>query len=160
MLKFSKKVEYALISLLHMAEQHSDQLTTSRELAAHFNIPPELIGKVLQSLAKHDCIRSVQGVRGGYQLAKNPDQINLANVIQAVEGPIRVVNCISGTEQCGCDQMDFCNIRNPMERLQFKLIEAFNRISLKDIQANNFTIDILPGSYQKNVNVSLNITNN
>ncbi len=160
MLKLSKKVEYALISLLHMAKQQTDQLTTSRELAVHFNIPSELIGKVLQSLAKNDCIRSVQGMRGGYQLAKPPEQINLANIIQAVEGPIRVVNCISSAEQCGCDQLDFCNIRNPMELLQLKLIEAFNAISLKDIQNNSFTIDILPGSYKKNVNVSLNITNN
>ncbi|MCB0259910.1 MAG: Rrf2 family transcriptional regulator, partial [Calditrichaeota bacterium] len=65
MLKFSKKVEYALISMLYMAKREDGELTTSRELSQHFNIPQELAGKVLQSLARTGCIASVQGVKGG-----------------------------------------------------------------------------------------------
>ncbi|MCB0262437.1 MAG: Rrf2 family transcriptional regulator [Calditrichaeota bacterium] len=139
MLKFSKKVEYALISLLYMANRESNDLITSRELAQHFNFPQELIGKVLQSLARCSYVRSVQGVRGGYELSSNPENIRLTQVIHAVDGPIRVVNCLNNLGDCQCDQLDYCNIRNPMEKLQVKLLEALHEITLKDLQDNTIS---------------------
>ncbi len=143
MLKFSKKVEYALISMLYMAERSQGELTTSREISESFNIPQELIGKVLQALAKHGCITSVQGVKGGYQLTRLPGEILLTEILNAVHGPVRVVNCVDDPEECGCDQFDFCNMRNPMETLQFKLIEFFNSISLRDLHNNSIDIQEL-----------------
>lgn len=143
-----------------MATLESDQLTTSRELAESFNIPPELIGKVLQQLAKSDFIRSVQGVRGGYQLAKSPDKINLTHIIQVVDGPIRVVKCVDSARSCTCDQLDFCNIRNPMETLQLLLVDALSKITLKDLQEINFTINFSPRGLSDKSNVTVNFTNN
>lgn len=136
MLKFSKKVEYAIISMLYMAEQERGQLSTTRELAETFNIPQELVGKVLQSLAKKGCINSVQGVKGGYQLAREPEYIHLGEIIMAVDGPVKVVNCVDEVDSCSCEQLDFCNMRNPMETIQSKLITFFNSVSLKDLQSN------------------------
>lgn len=160
MLKFSKKVEYALISMLYMAKRESGELTTSRELSEHFNIPQELAGKVLQSLARTGCIASVQGVKGGYQLASAPELINLTAVITAVDGPIKVVNCVEEPGQCGCDQLRYCNMRNPMETIQSKLIEFFNAITLKDLQTN-LTAFNLSEAVQKNAaNVTLNFKTN
>jgi Rrf2 family protein len=153
MLKFSKKVEYALISMLYMAEQNEGQLTTSRELAATFNIPQELAGKVLQSLAKSGCISSVQGVKGGYLLAKEPDMINLADIIVAVDGPVKVVNCVDEPDSCSCEQLSFCNMRNPMETIQDKLMNFFTSITLKDLQTNYIPYDIANPSAKVNSNV-------
>lgn len=156
MLKFSKKVEYAIISMLYMAEQERGQLSTARALAETFNIPQELVGKVLQSLARKGCINSVQGVKGGYQLAKEPEHINLAEIIIAVDGPVRVVNCVDEVEICSCNQLDFCNMRNPMETIQLKLVTFFNSVSLKDIQSNYIPHEIAAISGQgKDHNVVL-----
>ena len=156
MLKFSKKVEYALISMLYMAERIEGELTTSRELSQTFNIPQELVGKVLQSLAKSGCIISVQGVKGGYQLAQIPEMISLTQVIRAVEGPIRVVNCVNEPESCTCDQLNYCNMRNPMETIQYKLTQFLNSITLKDLQKNS--IPIAPHKKQRpSVNVIANL---
>jgi Rrf2 family protein len=139
MLKFSKKLEYALISLLYMAEQEEDDLVSSRELAQMFNFPQELIGKVLQSLARYNFVRSVQGVRGGYQITTSPEDIPLIRIIEAVEGPVRVVSCLSGEGDCQCEQLECCNIKNPMETLQEKLLEALSHITLKDLQENTIS---------------------
>lgn len=136
MLKLSKKVEYALISMIYMAERRPGELTTSRELAQHFNIPQEIIGKVLQSLSRSGLITSVQGVKGGYHLAHLPEEIKLGGVIKAVDGPIRVVSCVDNSEGCDCDQMHYCNIRNPMEIIQIQLMRFFDTITLKDLQDN------------------------
>jgi Rrf2 family protein len=134
--------------MLYMAEQEKEQLSTTRELAETFNIPQELVGKVLQSLAKNGCINSVQGVKGGYQLAKEPDQINLGEIILAVDGPVKVVNCVDEIDSCSCEQLDFCNMRNPMETIQSKLITFFNSVSLRDLQSNYIPHDIASVSGQ------------
>lgn len=140
MFKISKKVEYALISMLYMAERHDGQLTTAKELSQIFNIPQEIVGKVLQSLARSGLINSEQGVKGGYQLGRPPESIALSGVIRAVVGPIRVVGCIDDPESCSCDQLDYCNMRNPMETIQMKLTHFFNSISLRDLQINRIEI--------------------
>ena len=152
MLRFSRKVEYAIISMLYMAEQEQGQLITTRELAEKFNIPQELVGKVLQSLARNDCVSSVQGVKGGYQLAREPESIKLAAIIAAVDGPVKVVNCVDEPESCTCEQLDICNMRNPMETIQLKLMNFFSSISLKDLQTNYIPYDLsgaarTPGSH-------------
>lgn len=148
MFKISKKVEYALISLLYMADREEGELTTSRELSEIFNIPQEIGGKVLQSLTRGGFINSVQGVKGGYQLAIPAERIVVTDVISAVEGPLRVVGCAIDAENCTCDQLNYCNIRNPMETIQLKLIQFFNTISIKDLQQNTITMsnEALSGS--------------
>lgn len=144
MLRFSKKVEYALISLMHMGQQSNGDLTTSRELARAFNIPQEVIGKVLQSLAKKGYITSVQGVKGGYQLSDALTGISLSGVIEAVDGPVRVVGCLDGGRECGCDQADYCNIRHSMETIQSRLHEFLGAISLADLRDRRFPMWQIP----------------
>ncbi|HQV34524.1 MAG TPA: Rrf2 family transcriptional regulator [Calditrichia bacterium] len=134
MMKFSKKLEYALIALVYMSQRGEEQLTTSREFAGQFNIPQEVAGKVMQSLARKNFIRSVQGVKGGYQLATNAGEINLAELINAVDGPFTVVGCMSQEEEsCGCDQHDYCNIRSSMSLIHNRIMAFFRSITLKDI---------------------------
>ena len=95
MIRISKKVEYALIALLHIAKKSSGELTTARELSDKFSISLELMGKILQSLVKNGMIVSVQGVKGGYYLARPTEGISLSSVITAVDGPIALTDCIA-----------------------------------------------------------------
>ena len=136
MLKFSKKTEYAIISMLYMTARHGGELTTARELSETFNIPQEIIGKVLQSLTRANLVNSVQGVKGGYQMTATAEQLRLTQIIEAVNGPIKVVKCVDDAVGCTCEQLDFCNMRNPMEILQSRLVEFFDGISLQDLRNN------------------------
>ena len=132
MMKFSKKVEYALIALLHIAKKSSGELTTARELSDKFTISLELMGKILQSLVKSGLIVSVQGVKGGYYLARSMNQINLSAVITAIDGPIALIDCIANGNPASCSRFDNCLIRNSMENIQAKLMDLLDQISLKD----------------------------
>ncbi|RMF58001.1 MAG: Rrf2 family transcriptional regulator [Calditrichaeota bacterium] len=149
MFKMSKKVEYALISLLYMAERKEGELTTARELSENFNIPQEIGGKVLQSLTRNGFISSVQGVKGGYQLAMDAAKINVTDVIAAVDGPLQVVGCAVEADKCNCEQLSYCNIRSPMEIIQLKLIEFFNTISIKDLQKNTIPSAFFHGNIEQ-----------
>ena len=122
------------MGLLHMSHKEWHQLTTARELALSYNIPPELMGKVLQKLARHNLIQSLQGVNGGYRLIRSIDQVKVSEVMAAVEGPLKIVNCLQLRERPACHQHFQCTIKNPMGVIQNKLENLFNELTLQDIE--------------------------
>ncbi len=134
MLRLSKKVEYALIALLHISCLKQDEVVTTRELSENYHIPQELLGKVLQRLAKAGFIRSIQGVKGGYHLEKPLDKVSMDQIILAVDGSLKIVNCAEHVKQCNCQQKDFCIIKDPMDIIQQKLETFFRTITLKDLK--------------------------
>lgn len=133
MIKLSKKVEYALISLVDLATRDRDDLVTTRDLSNQYQIPHEILGKVLQQLTKQGILSSVQGVKGGYTLAVEVNEINISKIIETVDGPISLIKC-THDEPCDCDQIHHCNIKTPMEIIQDELVNYFSRISLQDIK--------------------------
>lgn len=135
MMKFSKKVEYALIALLHMAKKSADELTTARELSDRYEISLELMGKILQSLVKSGMVISVQGVKGGYYLAQPMDRISVAMVITGIDGPIAIADCLDGEAATACERERNCLIRRSLERIQTRLVSVFDEMSLKDFES-------------------------
>lgn len=135
MLKLSKRIEYGLIAMLYIAHKSPTSLTTARELAEKFRLPAEMLGKVLQALARGGFITSVQGVKGGYKLAKPLEEIKLTAIVTALEGQMFLVNCLKNeTKACKCERGSLCNIRIGMRTIQTKLNSFLNTISLKDLQ--------------------------
>ena len=88
MFRLSKKSDYGLIALKHLA-QHAEESVSAREIAAQYHIPAELLAKVLQRLARKGLLVSQQGTNGGYVLAKDPATISIVDVVEALEGPIQ-----------------------------------------------------------------------
>jgi Rrf2 family protein len=128
MLTLSKKVEYGLISLLHMDTLRPGELATAKEMSEIYNIPPDLLGKVLQALVKAEQVQSEHGVKGGYRLRGSIDAITLGDVIAAVEGPVFLARC-QHDPSC-CDQFKSCNIKAPVFRIQDQLMAFIHGISL------------------------------
>jgi len=126
MLKLNKKVEYALMALLYMDRQKD--LVAAREVSEACRAPADLLGKVLQALAKGGLIHSVQGAHGGYRLARPAREITLGEVIEAVEGPVHLVSCQKHPEDCG--QFETCRIRRPVAQVQQQLQDYMHGLSL------------------------------
>ena len=137
MIKLSKKVEYGLISLLHIASLEKDKLITSREIAHRYHIPSKILGKVLQALAKSELIESIQGVKGGYRLNRELDTIVFGEVIEALEGPIHLTPCTC--EDYICFQEPVCNIKEPVFHLQDQLMKFIYGLSLDSLQNKHHT---------------------
>ena len=91
------------------------------------------MGKVLQSLAKNGIIISHQGAKGGYKLHIPLEKLNINSIINAVDGPIHLVDCKNEID-CECSQIDYCNIKTPMELLHIELNRFFDNITLKDFK--------------------------
>lgn len=133
MLKLSKKTEYAIIAIIEISDMADDELATARGISEKHGIPPELLGKVLQSLARNEVIESQQGIKGGYKLKMPLKQINIYRVISAAEGPINLVECISD-DSCDCNLWGNCTIQGPMEFIQIEFRNFFNSITLQDFK--------------------------
>ncbi len=134
MLRLSKKADYALLALRHMAANRDRAAVSARELAEAYDIPSELLAKVLQKLVRARLLASHQGIRGGYALSRPAATISVADVIQAVDGPLTVTAC-SDTDH-SCDQYSKCSIRDPLWRVKDRIIAALSATSVADLAAD------------------------
>ena len=133
MLQLSKKVEYGLIALRHMAMKPTGQVFAAKELASEYGIPYDLLAKVLQKLAKSGIVRSHQGVRGGYALAKKPHELAVSFVIRIIEEERPMVaECYSDGPD-SCYLFDNCTIRRPLGKLQRNLNVLFDKMTVQEI---------------------------
>jgi len=133
MLRLSKKADYALMAMKHIAVKSDAATISAREIAEEYDIPIELMAKVLQRLARQGLLTSTQGTRGGYRLAQPMAAISVADIIEAIDGPLTVTAC--STDDDGCGQYAKCNVRDPLWRIKDRIVEALARCSLAEIAA-------------------------
>ena len=131
MLKLSKKTDYALMAMTHLAGHGDKSSVSAREIAGRYGIPVELLAKVLQRLVQQGLLASHQGIRGGYQLARPSASISVAQVIEAIDGPLTLTAC-SETDG-GCEQYEHCNVRHPLWRIKDRLRSALDACSIAEI---------------------------
>ena len=135
MILLSKRAEYGLMALLHLAGAAvRGKPVSSASIAARHRIPAALLGKVMQELARGGLVESAAGVAGGYRLRQAPARVTLGSVIAAVDGPIRLAGCADG---CACDQRKTCNVRAPLARVSGAVTAPFEQITLADLGARN-----------------------
>jgi len=129
MLRLSKKADYALMAMKHLAQKSPGAHSTSaREIAEQYDIPIELLAKVLQRLVRTHLLVSTQGTRGGYMLSRPSSTISVADVIQAIDGPFTVTAC--STENHSCDQYTKCSIRDPLWQIRERIVGTLGTVSL------------------------------
>jgi len=133
-LRLSKKSDYALIALTYMAAPGQKPAVSAREMAERHDIPVELLAKVLQRLVRTGLLVSTQGTRGGYTLSRPPKSISVADVIQAIEGPLTVTACSTGNNEC--DQYSKCNIRDPLWQIRQRIVAALDTVTLSEMAAD------------------------
>jgi FeS assembly SUF system regulator len=145
MLRLSKKADYALIAMKHLAQcaagrqpgglkEHGASIS-AREIAEQYDIPIELMAKVLQRLVRTGLLMSTQGTRGGYTLGRASRSITVADVIQAIDGPLTVTAC--STEKNDCEQYSKCNIRDPLWLIKERIVSALGTVTLAEMATDN-----------------------
>ncbi len=133
MLQLSKKVEYGLIALRHMAMKPPGYVVTTKELSNEYDLPYELLAKILQKLARAGVVRSLQGVKGVYTLAIRAEELKVSVVIRMIEdSKPMVAECYTdGPESCYLFYN--CTIRRPLGKLQRNLNVLFDRMTVQEI---------------------------
>ena len=136
MLRLSKKADYALMAMKHLAQQDgmapAPAASSAREIAAQYDIPHELMAKVLQRLTRRGLLDSTQGTHGGYTLGRPAGAISVADVIEAIDGPFTVTAC-STDDDGGCDQFAKCSIRDPLWQIRERIAQALGTVTMAEM---------------------------
>ncbi len=123
-----------MASIQYGEDLNEVRVVNSKEIAEEHNIPAELLAKVLQTLAKTNIIESHHnGPKGGYVLGREPKMITVAQVLEALEGPLGITDCYHDKEQAPCEQLERCNIRTPILRIQESIYQLLNSMSIDDM---------------------------
>jgi Rrf2 family protein len=134
MLRFTKRADYGLMAINYIASHQDSGSVSVKRIAEEFQIPAELLAKILQRLAKKRLILSQNGPKGGYVLAEPASEITVGRVVRALEGPINVVNCLE-THQC--PQISRCNLRRPVLKIQAGISHLLDTMTLADLVADD-----------------------
>lgn len=132
MLRISKLTDYAIIVLGHMAK-NAEQTYAAADLAEAAGVAMPTASKVLKALTRAGILTSTRGVRGGYQLARAPENTSVASIIYALEGPIALTEC--GLEHEVCQQASSCQIRGNWTVINRAIRAALESVTLSDMAA-------------------------
>jgi Rrf2 family protein len=130
---FTKKTDYALLALCFLATEGEERLVGPREIAQRYEIPAELLAKVMQTLAKRRLVLSVPGPTGGYRLGRDAATISIAEVVEATDGPLAISQCWEESGLDGCQQARNCHLRGPLARIQEQMAQILCQMSVADL---------------------------
>ncbi|PKM10718.1 MAG: SUF system Fe-S cluster assembly regulator [Gammaproteobacteria bacterium HGW-Gammaproteobacteria-3] len=130
MLRLGKLTDYATVILSYMAKDLAN-VHAAHEIAEVTGITQTTVSKILKLLVKANVLNSTRGAKGGYVLAKAPQQVTVASIIYALEGPIALTEC--SISQQGCEQASGCGIRANWGLINQKIHAALESITLADM---------------------------
>ncbi len=119
------------MALKYLAEHPQCAALSAKDIAEAYHIPPQLLAKILQRLAKVGLVRSTAGMNGGYALERDAASITVFEVILAVDGPLFLTACSSGPRVC--DLNDSCTIKEPMARVNESITDLLKGIRIGDL---------------------------
>ena len=123
--------DYAVVLATHLAAAEGAQ--PARDLALQTQIPEPTASKVLKKLARAGVVISQRGAKGGYALARRPQQIGIHEVIEAIEGPIAVTECSDESTDSFCEYETSCGVRANWQRINLAVHRALSEMSLADM---------------------------
>ena len=131
MLKLSKKSDYGLIAMRHLASKETRGACNTKEIAKAYGMPAELLAKVLQRLVKNGLLVSQHGVEGGYKLARHPSSVTAFDVIRAIDGPVLITSCVTARGQCL--QASTCTVREPLNKVNEVIAKALSSVTMASL---------------------------
>jgi FeS assembly SUF system regulator len=153
MFRLSKITDYGIVILAHLAQNAAQDAAqaghdgrrdavapasqTAREVAAAVELPQPVVGKILKSLARHGVLESHRGAKGGYSLVRRPEELTVADMISALDGPLALTQCAAGPEVCELEH--HCAIRNPWQVINQVVVNALSTVTLADLTNPAFT---------------------
>jgi Rrf2 family protein len=132
MLKLTKKADYGLMAMKHLAEHAEEGSCSAKDISESYGIPQEALAKILQRLARAGLLTARHGINGGYVLAREAGKISAFEVIQAIDGPLFITSCI--TVRGECDQSERCTIREPLRKVNQSIEEVLRRIAISQMR--------------------------
>lgn len=132
LLTLNRKTDYALVALAGLATDLTTPVS-ARALSHRLRLPLPVLRNILKQLTRYGLLRSSQGTSGGYRLTRRPEEVALTEVIEAIEGPLRLTRCCDVDGADTCDLADVCAIRGPVQRTHRLVAAVLEKVTLADL---------------------------
>lgn len=131
MFRLNRLTDYAVVVMSQMA-QHPGKMRNTNEISQDSNVPLPTVAKILNALSKADLVVAQRGASGGYSLGRDPKEIPVSDIIQALEGPIALTACVTGATDT-CDAESLCPLRGHWNKVNLAIKNALDQVSLAEI---------------------------
>lgn len=132
MLRLSKLTDYGIVIMTYLAKEPA-AVRAANDVSAGTRVAPPTVSKILKLLHRGGLVVSCRGPLGGYRLAREPQQISVAEVVDALEGPVAVTECTSASGNCV--QASHCSVRANWERINQAIRQALEGVTLQQMLA-------------------------
>ena len=144
MIRMSRLADYGVVLMTQLAAR-PEVLTTAPELSLSSGLPVPTVSKILKALAQDGLLESQRGNKGGYALVRRAEEVSVAEIIGALEGPIALTECV-GAEEGACDFEALCPTRTNWQKINDVVIGALESISLAEMRAPNMAFVAAPAA--------------
>jgi FeS assembly SUF system regulator len=160
-IRITRLTDYGIVLLSHMALDPEWRAHNARDLAAEAHLPEPTVGKLLKALTRGGILKSLRGSKGGYTLARRPEEITVAEIIGAIDGPIAITDCSSGpTVASRCELERLCPVKSNWQRINVAIRDSLERVTLAEMarpmpkqwQAFEPLLPLLPTTGHTNTN--------
>lgn len=131
MFRLSKATDYGIVLMAQLASDPTDTPHNARELAECADLPVPMVSKILKALAREGLLESQRGSKGGYRLARAPEELPVSEMIRVLEGPVGLTDCTIGPELCEHEML--CAVREPWQRINRVVERALSDVTLADL---------------------------
>jgi Rrf2 family iron-sulfur cluster assembly transcriptional regulator len=132
-MRITQEGDYAFRVVLYLSKMGLDKRIEAKTIADAERIPLRFLLKLLRKLGMAGIVKSYRGVGGGYALAREPGQITLKEVLEAIEGPIYINRCLYDPEFCNMKRAGYCKVHQALEKIQLGLVQDLESISFQDL---------------------------
>ena len=132
-MKLTRASDYAIRGVVYMSMQPPGSIIVIPEVAREMDVPVGFLARIFQSLSRSGIVISHRGKKGGYSMSRNPAEVTLCDVVEAVEGDIKLNICLDGYNVC--DRMSFCPVRKELAHVQEDLIKSLSKTNFADLAA-------------------------
>ncbi|MGQ0614308.1 MAG: SUF system Fe-S cluster assembly regulator [Planctomycetaceae bacterium] len=147
MIRITRQSDYGIVLLSAFVVGETGELRNARDLSVQTQVPLPMVSKILKALARAGLLRSHRGVKGGYALARPAGRITVAQIIEAIEGPIAITECLDDeAEECGIERS--CPVRSNWNRINGAIRTALSGIALSEMThalTHGFALKARPG---------------
>ena len=139
MFRLSKTTDYGIVLMAQLASSPDRTPQNARELAHSSDLPIPMVSKILKALAREGLLVSQRGSKGGYHLARLPEELSVSEMIRVLEGPVALTDCAAGPSLCAHETL--CSVREPWQVISRAVEQALADVTLADLvrrRANGF----------------------
>lgn len=131
-MRLTRECDYAFVALAFLAGRAGGMAISCEDMARALTIPPDFLAKILQKLSRSGLVVAKHGPNGGYVLSRQPADVSFADVLLAIDEPLRLVECVE-PHDCRCPRLSVCAILETMQVIHERLITALARVTLADL---------------------------